>query len=41
MDELYDLETDPYEMENLIGSPGAETLLPKLKAELARLKASN
>ena len=25
MDELYDLETDPYEMENLIGSPEAGT----------------
>ena len=38
MDELYDLETDPYEMTNLIGSPQARTLLPDLLDELGRLK---
>ena len=41
MDELFDLETGPYEMDNLIGSPEAGALLPELKAELARLKASH
>ncbi|HEX9707129.1 MAG TPA: sulfatase [Steroidobacteraceae bacterium] len=39
MDELYDLETDPFEMDNLIGSPQAQALLPDLQAELARLKS--
>jgi len=34
MDELYDLQADPYEMDNLMGSPRAEALLPELKAEL-------
>ena len=38
MDELYDLQTDPFEMDNLIGSPKSEALLPKLQAELARLQ---
>ncbi len=38
MDELYDLETDPFEMDNLMGSPQAQVLLPELQAELARLK---
>ena len=38
MDELYDLETDPFEMDNLMGSPQAQVLLPDLQAELARLK---
>jgi len=37
MDELYDLETDPFELDNLIGSPRAGALLPGLRAELARL----
>jgi N-acetylglucosamine-6-sulfatase len=36
-DELYDLETDPYEMDNLMGSSKAVTLLPDLQAELKRL----
>ena len=34
MDELYDLQTDPFEMDNLIGSPEPGPLLPELKAEL-------
>ena len=38
MDELYDLETDPYEMSNLIGTAQGEALLPALQAELARLR---
>ena len=37
MDELYDLEKDPYELENLIGRPAGDSLLPGLQAELARL----
>jgi N-acetylglucosamine-6-sulfatase len=38
MDELYDLEADPYEMENLMGSPRQAELLPGLQAELERLR---
>lgn len=38
MDELYDLETDSFEMGNLMGSSKARALLPELQAELARLK---
>ena len=38
MDELYDLETDPYEMDNLIGSDRGRALLPPLQAELRRLQ---
>ncbi len=39
MDELYDLETDPFETDNLIGSSKATAVLPELQSELARLKA--
>jgi arylsulfatase A-like enzyme len=36
--ELFDLEHDPFEMHNLYGQPGHETITANLKAELARLK---
>ena len=39
MDELYDLETDPFEMDNFVGSPKGRALLPGFQAELARLKS--
>ncbi|MGE0360107.1 MAG: sulfatase [Vicinamibacterales bacterium] len=37
MDELYDLEADPYELTNLVGRPEAKTLLPEMQAEVQRL----
>ena len=37
MDEMYDLQADPYELDNLIGSARGRELLPALQAELARL----
>jgi N-acetylglucosamine-6-sulfatase len=37
MDEIYDLETDPFEMDNLVGSDAGRLLLPTLQQELARL----
>jgi arylsulfatase A-like enzyme len=40
MDELYDLETDPFEMENLIGTERGRALLPQLAAELDRLQGN-
>src|SRR5262249_38439959 len=36
--ELFDLVNDPYELHNLYGEPGEQTLTATLKAELARLK---
>jgi arylsulfatase A-like enzyme len=36
--ELFDLVNDPYELHNLYGERGLETLTASLKAELARLK---
>ena len=40
MDELYDLETDPFEMGNLIDTERGRALLPELTAELERLQRS-
>lgn len=37
MDELYDLEADPYEIRNLIGDPAAECRTSLLRSELDRL----
>jgi arylsulfatase A-like enzyme len=37
MNELYDLDADPYEEHNLIASPAAATLLKTMQGELERL----
>ena len=37
MDELYDLAEDPYELNNLIDHPEAQTTLDAMKRELAAL----
>jgi N-acetylglucosamine-6-sulfatase len=37
MDELYDLQSDPYELKNRIGDPASATTLAALKRELERL----
>ena len=37
MDELYDLDSDPYEMMNIIGDPKAPALVRDLDAERQRL----
>jgi arylsulfatase A-like enzyme len=37
MDELYDLEADPYEMTNLIGRSDARELLAQMQSQLRRL----
>jgi N-acetylglucosamine-6-sulfatase len=37
MDELYDLKTDPYEINNLIAAPQSRPTLQQLNAELAQL----
>ena len=37
MDELYDLEADPYEMKNLIAQQGAAAALDAMKKEMERL----
>lgn len=39
MDELYDLQADPYEMKNLIDDPAASEPLKGLRTELQRLSA--
>jgi arylsulfatase A-like enzyme len=36
--ELFDLVNDPYELHNLYGEPGQESLTASMKAELVRLK---
>jgi N-acetylglucosamine-6-sulfatase len=37
MDELYDLQSDPYELKNLIHQPGAAKALKEMKREMERL----
>jgi N-acetylglucosamine-6-sulfatase len=39
MDELYDLERDPFELENLAGRPDSAELLERMEAELRALLA--
>lgn len=39
MDELYHLQSDPYEMDNIIGQPNGQAALPKLQQQLDRLIA--
>ena len=41
LDELYDLERDPYEMKNLIDDPACAEIRRQLRAELARLVAAS
>lgn len=38
MDELYDLQADPFELTNLIGTDAGARLLPELQTELQRLQ---
>jgi arylsulfatase A-like enzyme len=38
MDELYDLEADPFELNNLMGTEEGKRLLPPLIAELGRIQ---
>jgi len=40
MEELYDLERDPYQLDNLMGTARGDSLLPALRAELARLRTA-
>ena len=37
MDELYDLEADPYEMDNVVDEPAMASVRSELRAELGRL----
>jgi N-acetylglucosamine-6-sulfatase len=39
MDELYDLQADPYEMQNLISAPSAQATLGQMQAELEKLRS--
>ena len=41
MDELYDLDSDPYELRNIIQQPDARTILSEMKEELAKLIKQN
>jgi hypothetical protein len=38
MEELYDLETDPFQMENLIGTVRGDSILPMVRTELEKLR---
>ena len=40
MNELYDLEADPFELTNLVASPAAEELRRQMEAELERILSS-
>ena len=37
MDELYDLQADPYELQNVIGKPESRPTLRRMQDELSRL----
>ena len=39
MDELYDLDADPYEQRNLAGDPAAGDVLEGMRSELRKLTA--
>ncbi|MGQ0766593.1 MAG: sulfatase-like hydrolase/transferase [Gemmatimonadota bacterium] len=38
MDELYDLEADPFQLQNLMGTERGNAILPEVRAELERLR---
>jgi arylsulfatase A-like enzyme len=38
MDELYDLQSDPFQMENLIGTARGDSILPLVRDELEKLR---
>ncbi len=39
MEELYDLQSDPFQLDNLMGSARGDSILPAVRAELERLKS--